>query len=457
MSAQNNGSSEKRKNDACKSRQNKEIRLGPPEEAITTTSIIKLNNDCLVFIFKMLNINDLLSVADASKSFKEAVDWVYVKKFKHKDIVIKSTIPLQNRCIEIKDHLINIFDLKNCLKMLRCFGHLFFEVVIYYNDGNRRHHNEVDRYLNKYCAHNLHCIVMYNSQLWTMEYIEKPFKNLFSIAFYSCHLNKNLSNFNQWFPDLHALKLNGENVFNDHKSIEKHFPKICCLSIDVNRSDKSTINILNIAKVMHLNPQIDVVRFGGDILDAKFLHSIGDHLQNITHLEVNWNQECFNYSHIIHFQHVKKLDVKFYKLANAAENIPMPKIPFSFDRLAELELQIMTYYLTDDFMNFISKQTFLNKFTLTSSFIHTPFRNAADKLKLAKSVRLLKEIKFEMCNFTLHEILDFVQNGESVKKWSFSVTDQDVMYERLLVANLCNEWHIKKLYSRIELQHLKIG
>lgn len=60
------------------------------DEADVSTNITDLDNDCLEYIFKKLELKDLLSVADASKCFKVAVDMAYTSEYGKMQVFIST-------------------------------------------------------------------------------------------------------------------------------------------------------------------------------------------------------------------------------------------------------------------------------------------------------------------------------------------------------------------------------
>lgn len=444
MDAQNIDLCKKRKKNALKSKKNKKMKLQPSDEPIFTTNITDLDDDCLEYIFKKLNLSDLLNVADSSKSFKKALNLAYLSKYGKNFIVcIYKMMPSQNQSLQIRGNRIRIGDLSTGLKMLRCFGHLLMKFGVDYKYAKRCHHSEVDRYLNKYCADNLKIIAMDNTQLWTMENIKKPFSKVHLLVFIDCRLGENLTNFKKWFPELKDLTFIKENVVTDRKSIVKRFPQLKHFIIELHQKDEYTFKKSHIKKALCMNPQIQYLEIRGDVLDAKFLHSISDHLQLIRKLCVVWNLDCFNYDGIIHFRNVIQFEFKVDVYENKnTDTIIIPKIPFSFDQLNGFKFHLnksTRNQRNDNILDFIGNQTSLTKLILISDT--NPFKNDIEKSKLTKATRFLKEITAKMGKFTIDEILDFIYKCESVNLFSFDVEDNSEMCDRLGKI-LGNEWRI---------------
>lgn len=66
MVTQKDASNEKRPNDTFEPERNKRMRPATPDDPYTPTKITDLDDDCLEYIFKKIDITDLLSVADSS-------------------------------------------------------------------------------------------------------------------------------------------------------------------------------------------------------------------------------------------------------------------------------------------------------------------------------------------------------------------------------------------------------
>lgn len=69
----------------------------------------------------------------------------------------------------------------------------------------------------------------------------------------------------------------------NRKCIEEHYPNLQHLTIaGINKIEESiSLCRSNIAELVHLNPQLQSLKIGGDLMNVAFIRSISEHLQNI--------------------------------------------------------------------------------------------------------------------------------------------------------------------------------
>lgn len=187
---------------------------------MNNTKITDLDNDCLEYIFKNLNINDLLSVADSAKHFKQAVELVFKSKSQQKTITLRADphsepVAVTQRYICVSDQLVS-------LKLLRHFGHLIINLDIEFVD---QQWVRVFQYLNQYCADSLEKLKLY-FVYGAMESIQRPFSKLLVLEYSHCPLDNNSTELNTWFPRLRALAIiNCRNISNP-QNIKQYFPNL---------------------------------------------------------------------------------------------------------------------------------------------------------------------------------------------------------------------------------------
>lgn len=131
-------------NHECKNDEN-----GPQPMKITG-----LNDDCLVKIFKDLDLESLFNVAVANQWLRPAARHVYKRRFGGNRVDIigdgYSSTPLEN-CKSI----ISVAGLKMCLQYLRCFGPSIIDLVVRYAEWNDVRCEHIHFYINKYCTESL--------------------------------------------------------------------------------------------------------------------------------------------------------------------------------------------------------------------------------------------------------------------------------------------------------------
>lgn len=173
---------------------NEEVEARETEMSERERTILKLtdiNIDCLEKIFSNLNLRDLLNVADSNKSLKQAVDLVYSRRFGPKTIFFRVIFKLSRDSIEMSHQKIEFNDLRTALQLIRCFGHLISKLEYDHSiDTYPKHRNEVDRYINEYCANSLSELQFFTTSKDVFERLEKPFLNVKTVCFNYCSLGK---------------------------------------------------------------------------------------------------------------------------------------------------------------------------------------------------------------------------------------------------------------------------
>lgn len=155
--------------------------------------LIDINFDCLEHIYKFIDGNDLLNVADTCTQLREVATSIFVSKYKPVYLQLNIINEFQQNTT-IRWEKCSINDFKICLKFLRCFGHTMDCLKLNYNDTVKWHCIAIDKYVNKYCAKTLKIMEMHNAQRHTMSQIQKPFLEVFSLEFDDCDLAQPLLN-----------------------------------------------------------------------------------------------------------------------------------------------------------------------------------------------------------------------------------------------------------------------
>lgn len=162
----------KRQRENGQSEQSKKSqRVDSTDEAIQTTKIIDLNDDCLTKIFGYLKLQSLFNVAVASEWLRSAE--VYKREFGKKPVKLHG---FDDFNLNSKGHGetasgpehgtdIDIFDLKSCLQYLRCFGPYISNLLINYDFPKSKRYEYVNQYIGYFCADNLLSISMDNGSV----------------------------------------------------------------------------------------------------------------------------------------------------------------------------------------------------------------------------------------------------------------------------------------------------
>lgn len=226
MATQKAGPSKIRPKDTFESERINEKIPQTPEDPNAPTKITDLNIDCLEYIFKKLDLIDLLFVADVCKYFKQAASLVYASNYgkmgismfrfhKHIDCFIKFSLGF-----------IMISDLLICLKLLRCFGHLIPKLSMNWID---KYQEKIDEYVHEYCTGSLKEIGFDSSQNVAIKSFTKSFPKVEIVKFMNCILSSHLFDLNMWFPQMRHLEI--IRSYTVDEGIANHFPNLQHLKI----------------------------------------------------------------------------------------------------------------------------------------------------------------------------------------------------------------------------------
>lgn len=283
-----------------------------------------LNIDCLEGILNYLPLNDLLN--------GHAAEFIYVRKYSKQELSFDPTF--EPNSISMADNRLSFKDLKNSLRMLRCFGHLVSKL--------KYHHEKCFysiEYIQKYCSETLKEFeIFFRGNPCELKMLKKPFTVVESFTLYA-----GCADCLVWlFPKMRKLRISpGDCQFVHKECIANHFPHLESLEIFDICLKKCEFKCTEVYRnILQLNPQLKFLRLFHNNIDMNFFQSISGTLQNLEHLDVLgfWKvHENFN-GQIMHLK-----NVKYFEWYSAV-------IPFSFDQLESLNLfminQPIEYYFT---------------------------------------------------------------------------------------------------------------
>lgn len=417
-----------------------------PTNAIEPTKITDINNDCLEHIFNYLSLIDLLNVADASKCFKQGVNLSFTAKYGSKKLKLQGIEPSPHQSYEVDDYKICISNLTTCLKFIRSFGHTIDELHINYIGIGRIHCAEVDRYINEYCAETLEFIEIYRAKPYSMNKLKKRFSKVTHVEFENCNLGPQVTNFNEWFPQMSSLRFHGVNKVTDSKCIEKQIPSLSYLTIElVTKKENNSCIGLHVAKLLRSNEQIHNLDIRG--WDSNFLQSIRKDSQNLKTLSVCCNRD---FTHLemgtIHFRNINTLNINIDFDDSDQE---FPRIPLSFDHLKELSITT-NGELNDNFIDFVAEQKSLETLELCyfESEVTDALLNAVNHIKLAEILSSLKELDTN-CILHMNEVIQLLNKCNLLEFFNFEL-DGDSEFDSLK-KRLPREWQAKDFEMYVQL------
>ncbi|XP_055304936.1 uncharacterized protein LOC129569797 [Sitodiplosis mosellana] len=339
---------QKREHHDNNSEQNKRKKLGTPDEADGVTKINDVNDDCLELIFSHLMLQDLVNVADTCKRFQPSAKAVFATKCRGKLVMLHPSVH-RLQPFESIENFVKVFGMSNCLKVLRHFGHKITKIDIDYFYIYTVKQAALGRYMNEYCADSLIDIAIAGAPKEVAANWTKPFINADSIQL----LYSDLGDLSAWFPKTRRLVLH-----SGAKWVENTFPHLEQLDI---YDDVSERNRANVVELLHRNPHLQQLRLLNHGYDMKFMEGVSAYLQSLTLLDICCDNGFFHLNgSSIHLKSVKEFNIGL-RLVHA-----IPKIPFSFDQLENMQLEVDDFKMNDNFGKFLKQNPSLSKLIIHS-------------------------------------------------------------------------------------------
>lgn len=425
--------------------------------------ITSVNVNCLEKIFKYLNYDDLLNVAEANLHLREIAIVVYRLKYGRVKVFIQDIRISVIRLLEYTDRCgkrVDIGDLKTSFKLLRYFGSSISNLSVSQPDGDPRYtpefynisYTRLLTYINQYCSESLTRITFRGTFGLDLEVnnslvqFYEPFMRVHSIEIgRGFNFNRN---FLWLFPNIQNLYYNISN-FDDFEyirlaSINHHFAHLDCLEIGFDRGNFSKLKMTDpkcmqlvpiLSSVLRLNPQVQtlVTPF---FMDEPFLRGLEslELLKNLSFVRSPANFANFNGR----FSNLKRFYVCYEKHEFANR---MGLAQMQIEQLEEFSCYILKES-DHEFYDFVSRCPSIVKLKLCTVYA---FANEITPMYLANALPKLSEIDFRKCNFTIKNPISFIRTIKSLNKFSFRLEQdpEDQNYVNIQ-KNLLNGWHVSK-------------
>lgn len=198
----------------------------------------------------------------------------------------------------------------------------------------------------------------------TLASIAQPFPNVQHLTLIKGFLDKQLSNFDHWFPQLQALHLFGI-FFAKPENIESHFPNLLHFSLRNDASDstkyQSLITDANVKVFIHLNSQLASLSLGDDEaghddygirINKQLVQFLSRKLPHLTSLSLdilNLQQPNVQHEGLIIFNSLQRLKIcvrNWMELSN---------FPIVSQQLRELEIRLHEDWNTS--VNFVAVES----------------------------------------------------------------------------------------------------
>lgn len=108
---------------------------------------------CFELVFPYLSASDLVSVADSCKQFKSMTEITFYEKYRREWAFIVE--PNGNASNQRETHHSNqefVLDASRCFGLLRCFGHMLFDLKLNYDHSSSSLSSRLNAYVTKYSS-----------------------------------------------------------------------------------------------------------------------------------------------------------------------------------------------------------------------------------------------------------------------------------------------------------------
>lgn len=224
--------------------------------------IIDMNEDCIEHVLKLLNFEDLLSVAESNELLSSVTSRVISSRFRQYGLALifnGSAFRFReyhNQDYRIDNGEICALKFRTGVKLLKHFGRVCTKISIGYKHMSLKEKRTIEYYLSKYCSDELASIedlTLEDCPEDALHLIKKPLRSIRNVIITGDSQLK-FNSINKSIPNMECLKLTWIQMA-DTKCIEREFPSLKQLNVEIyDRINGFTAN--NIQTAIKLNPQI---------------------------------------------------------------------------------------------------------------------------------------------------------------------------------------------------------
>lgn len=397
---------------------------------ITESSSIEItdvNVDCLEHVFKHLNLDDLVNVANTNSWVRTATGWTIAHKFDKKTVILRNISMLQTSqqmYIWGSTDEILITNLKKSLHFLRCFGHLVTKLEISHLLVAKKYQTYISHYISKYCI-NLIEITFSSCTEDTFAMLKNVFTNVQKVRFVDCQLGSEMSQLNELFPNLLSLEFNGFNEVFDRTCIAVQFPHLEQFATNlIVANEKYGFGMENVINAIKMNPKIQSLHIHWDN-DQQFFENVNEQLKNLHTFKFDCFEELLPKINeddgcIVHFNIVKTFQMSLTTAYNIGHTDH--RIPFEFNALENFVFE-SDNKMEQLFFDFIEKHPTITKLTLVLKYKWTQmFMDDEHIDRIAEMLPSLVDVNTKTFNFTEFQALRFVEKLKNLRRFQFTLT-----------------------------------
>ncbi|XP_055322231.1 uncharacterized protein LOC129578118, partial [Sitodiplosis mosellana] len=377
--------------------------------AAPSKRIIDVNLDCLEKIFRLLDLKDLVDVAESNKYLKIAADMVFNRKYRTKVVLNNFNKTVAEPIRSPIDHLdyIHVQTLKCCFKILRLFGNYITIVEIRANPfGIHSPSFNVNcerlvHYVNKYCLNSLILFEVNRPSDNFLSAVKNAFKNVEHVEIRAGNVTSELPlQIKRVFPKMRQL------VLFPYQFLNSKFIKYPYLeNLHMNVFEKDDLYETSVRTAIISNPQLRCFRLTECCCEPRILKLISIKLKNLETLDIRYFLGHFNdfnlfYDVPIQFNKVEELSVSYHNehviVSEHEISAHLDTKYLSLGRLKIFNVTCFTENLTP-LLNFAFAHSTIEKLTIETYIF--PKDLSPVGLLLAKHVKLkFIEIELSMTN-----------------------------------------------------------
>lgn len=362
-------------------------------------TILSLNDDCLMEIFKYLPLLGLCSMRSTCIRLQTIADYYFFKE--HKAFELNGKY--------VSNDPISELSLDDCRLVLQNFGRQIHKINLHSDAFSDMEFDRLIMIIERFCEHLVDLkFVKINFTAETIEKCHRLFSNLHRLVIDKC-LDDNATFATCLMHSSSLKELELIRLFNiEGNSLAQAYPNLECFAV----KSSDNINYEFLQEFIEKNPQLKKLKFiGCNFVNDKVFQQISDNLPNLESFSMRMvhvsNSVNENLVHLLSLTKLKKLEL----------NCGVIGINTFLEGLAANNtiesLHLSALELNDETIGFLCNMKQLKVFKLTSTL-------KLDKdlcTKLASGLHNLTELHIVECtSTTFDELLEFVAHSASLNK-----------------------------------------
>lgn len=162
---------------------------------------------------KYFRFFDMYRVAHVNVHLRNAVREEFLRRYKNKKIILR-LLNIESALVDEMGNELIVYNLKNILCFLRCFGDLLNEITIVFFDNRPFNTYLLVNYLCVFCSQTLTKIRFENLNIDLFGYLNRSFVNVRLIEFVSCTISEDFKHLSLFFSSIATMNFYGWNTIS---------------------------------------------------------------------------------------------------------------------------------------------------------------------------------------------------------------------------------------------------